>query len=562
MSGPPKGRSPLKPVLLAVDDEPAVLAAVARDLRREYGRDYRIVKAGSGEEGLDIVRDLKLRSEPVALFLVDQRMPQMNGVEFLRQATEHYPDARRVLLTAYADNEAAISAINEVRLHYYLMKPWDPPEERLYPVLSDQLDDWQASFLPPFQGITIIGHRWSSDSHALKEYLSRNLVPYRWLDIEESREAEELIELAGADPTQLPLLLFPDGSIAVRPSNLELATRMGIHVHPGLPFYDLVIVGAGPAGLAAAVYGASEGLRTLIVEGQAPGGQAGMSSRIENYLGFPAGLSGGDLTRRAVAQARRFGAEILTPLQASSVRIEDSYRLLTLSDGSELSCQALLVSTGVDYRKLEVEGAARLAGSGVYYGAAISEALDSQDRDVFVIGGGNSAGQAAMYLAKYARSVTMLVRGTSLADGMSRYLVDQIEAQPQVSVRLRSEVVKLEGEQHLQRITVRDLDSGEDEQLDAHAIFIFIGAAPRTDWMDGLVERDPRGYILSGTDLGRNGSRPRTWNLERQPFWLETSVPGIFVAGDVRHRSVKRLASAVGEGAMAVQFIHQYLAGL
>ena len=556
------GSAKAMPVLLAVDDEPAVLAAVARDLRRQYGSEYRVQRAPSGEEGLAILRDLKLRNVPVALLLVDQRMPGMNGVEFIAQALELYPEARRVLLTAYADNEAAIAAINEVRLHHYLMKPWDPPEERLYPVLDDLLDDWQASFLPPFQGITVIGHRWSSDAHRVKEYLARNLVPYRWLDAEEDHEAAELLELAGADAASLPLVLFPDGSSVSRPDNLTLADRTGIHVNPGLPFYDLLIVGAGPAGLAAAVYGASEGLRTLLIEGQAPGGQAGMSSSIENYLGFPAGLSGGDLSRRAVAQARRFGAEILTPLQAAAVRIEDAYRIVSLSDGSELGCHALLVSTGVDYRRLEVPGADELAGSGVYYGAAISEALDSRGKDVFVVGGGNSAGQAAMYLSRYADSVTLLVRGGSLAAGMSRYLVDQLEAQPQVFVRPHSEVVRLEGDRRLEWLTVRDRQSDEEERLAAHALFIFIGAAPRTEWMANLVERDPQGYILSGNDLGRNGSRPRSWTLQRQPFWLESSVPGIFVAGDVRHRSVKRLASAVGEGAMAVQFIHQYLAGL
>lgn len=551
-----------RPALLALDDEPAVLSAVARDLRREYGKDYRILRASTGEDALELLRELKLRSEPLALMLVDQRMPRMTGVEFLAQASELHPDAKRVLLTAYADTDAAIAAINEVKLDHYLMKPWDPPEERLYPTLTDLLDDWQASYLPPFQGLTVIGHRWSRGAHALKDYLSRNLLPYRWLDVENDAEASELLQLAEADPLVLPVVLFPDGSHAVQPTNLELAERVGIHTRPGLPFYDLVIVGAGPAGLAAAVYGASEGLRTLLVEGEAPGGQAGTSSSIENYLGFPAGLSGGDLTRRAVAQARRFGAEILTPLEATSMRVEDPYRIVTLTDGSELSCHTLLISTGVSYRKLEAPGADRLAGAGVFYGAAISEAIDSRDQDVFIVGAGNSAGQAAMYLARYAKSVTMLVRGQSLSSSMSQYLIDQIEAVPNISLRLRTEIVELQGEGKLDAITVRDLDKGDLESVAAFALFIFIGAAPRTDWIDVSVARDARGFIFSGTDLGSNGEKPRSWNLRRQPYWLETSVPGIFVAGDVRHRSVKRLASAVGEGSMAVQFIHQYLAGL
>lgn len=550
-----------KPAVLAVDDEAAVLSAVARDLRREYGSAYRILRASSGQEALETLRDLKLRNEPVALLLVDQRMPGMSGIELLAQAIEIHPDAKRVLLTAYADTEAAISAINEVRLDHYLMKPWDPPEDKLYPVLTDLLDDWQASFLPPFQGLTLIGYRQAAPSHALKDYLTRNLVPYRWLGPADL-EAGGLLELAGADPGALPVVLLPDGSHLVRPSLLELAERIGIHTRPGLPFYDLIIVGGGPAGLAAAVYGASEGLSTLMVEGEAPGGQAGTSANIENYLGFPSGLSGSDLARRAVAQARRFGAEILTPLEATALRLEDPYRFVTLSDGSELSCHALLVSTGVSYRKLDVPGAQEFAGAGVFYGAAISEALDARGHHVAIIGAGNSAGQAALHLARYATSVTLLVRGSSLRTTMSSYLVSQLEACSEIEVRLRTEVVEVRGDGRLQEVVVRDLDAGCSAALPIFALFVFIGAAPRTDWIGDALARDAAGFILSGDDLGRDGALPEGWTQKRKPYWLETSVPGIFVAGDVRHRSVKRLASAVGEGAMAVQFIHQYLAGL
>lgn len=550
-----------KPILFAVDDEAAVLAAVARDLRREYGERYRVLRADSGASALDAVRQLKLKNEPVALFLVDQRMPGISGVAFLAEALTLYPDAKRVLLTAYADTDAAIRAINEVRLDHYLMKPWDPPEERLYPVLSDLLDDWQASFSPPFQGVSVIGYRYAARAHDLKDFLARNLIPYRWLDVE-SDEAQALLAVAGAEPSPLPIVLLPDGTHLVAPTNVQLAERIGLKTLPDLAFYDLVIVGAGPAGLAAAVYGASEGLRTILVEGEAPGGQAGMSASIENYLGFPVGLSGSDLARRAVSQAKRFGAEFLTPLEATGLRLQGGYRFLSLSSGTELSCHTLLIATGVSYRKLEVPGADRLAGTGVYYGAAITEALASQDQDVFIVGGGNSAGQAAMYLAKYARSVTLLVRGSSLAASMSQYLIAQLEQNPKVEVQLRTKVAAVHGERTLEAITLADLDSGEERTRPAHALFAFIGALPRTDWVAGVVERDPQGFILSGHDLIVNGQRPRGWSVNRDPYWLETSVPGIFAAGDVRHRSIKRIASAVGEGAMAVQFVHQYLQGL
>src|SRR5215216_35008 len=548
-----------KPVILAVDDELTVLAAVARDLRHEYGQQYRVMRADSGVAALELVQQLKLRNVPVALFLVDQRMPLMSGVEFLGEAIEIFPDAKRVLLTAYADTEAAIRAINEVDLNHYLMKPWDPPEELLYPVLTDLLDDWQASFAPPFEGIRVIGYHWSAHSHQVKDFLARNLVPYQWLDVETDEEARDLLALSESDGTRLPLVLFPDGSSLIQPANLQIAKEIGLKTRPELPFYDLAIIGAGPAGLAAAVYGASEGLSTLLIEGEAPGGQAGMSSRIENYLGFPTGLSGGDLTRRAVAQASRFGAEILTPLEAKGIRAQDPYRFVSLTGGSEISCHALLIATGVSYRKLDAPGVERLTGAGVYYGAAITEALACGGKDVFIVGAGNSAGQAAMYLSRYAKSVTMVLRGRSLARTMSYYLVSQIESHEKITVWPHSTVAEVKGDTRLEEITISDATTGDRQTVPAFALFIFIGAKPHTDWVADVVERDPQGFILTGRSLVRGGRRPKGWQLNRDPFFLETSMAGIFAAGDVRHRSVKRVASAVGEGSMAVQFVHQYL---
>ncbi len=548
-----------RPVILVVDDEPAVLSALARDLRREYGQHYRVVRAASGEAALEAVRELKLRAVPVALFLVDQRMMGMSGVEFLENAIEVFPDAKRVLLTAYADTQAAISAINDVALNHYLMKPWNPPEDNLYPVLTDLLDDWQASYAPPFEGIRVVGHQLSAQSHRVKDFLSRNLVPYQWLDAEFDEEAGRLLELSSSDSSRLPLVLFPDGPSLEQPSNVQLAERIGLKMHPGLPFYDLVIVGAGPSGLAAAVYGASEGLGTLLIEGDAPGGQAGTSSRIENYLGFPSGLSGGDLSRRAVAQAIRFGAEILTPLEATCARAEGPYRFVTLTDGSEVSCHALLIATGVSYRKLDVPGVERLTGAGVYYGAALTEALACRDRDVFVLGAGNSAGQAAIHLSRYASSVTMLVRGDSLDRTMSQYLVSQIETHEKITVSPRTTVAGVTGGGSLEEIVIKDHTAGDVRSVPAFALFILIGATPHTEWVADVLERDSSGFILTGPGLLRGARRPRGWHLNRDPFLLETSVPGIFAAGDVRHRSVKRVASAVGEGSMAVQFVHQYL---
>jgi thioredoxin reductase (NADPH) len=551
-----------KPVILAVDDEPSVLAAVARDLRHRYASAYRVLRAGSGAEALAALRELKLRNETVALLLVDQRMPEMTGVAFLREAMALYPSAKRALLTAYADTDAAIRAINEVQLDHYLMKPWHPPEELLYPVLDDLLDDWRANFQPVFEGVRIVGHRWSADGHRIRDFLARNLIPYRWLDIEADAEAAELRALAGKEEAPLPLVVLADGTHLSRPSIAALAERLGLHTQAEAKTYDLVIVGAGPAGLAAAVYGASEGLRTLLIEREAPGGQAGTSSSIENYLGFPAGLSGGDLARRAVAQARRFGAEILAPMEAVGFATRDGYHIVTLSNGSTVTTQALLVATGVSYRLLDVPGADRLAGAGLYYGAAITEALTVKGQDVFVVGGGNSAGQGALYLARFARSATLLVRGASLAETMSQYLVERIEEAANISVRTGVTVTEVHGEQSLEEVSIRDIASGTVERKPGRAVFVFIGAAPRTAWLDGAVQLDAGGFVLSGVDLEREGGkRPRGWLVDREPFWLETSVPGVFVAGDLRHQSTKRIASAVGEGAMAVQFVHQHLRG-
>jgi len=545
-----------KPLIVAVDDDPAVLAAVSRDLRRHYGESYRVVRTDSGQRALELVQEAKLRGDDVALFLVDQRMPRMSGLEFLAQARELYPDARRVLLTAYADTEASIRAINETKLHYYLMKPWDPPEERLYPVLDDLLDDWRAQWQPAFTGVTVVGHAYDPSTHALKDFLTRNLVPYRWLDVELSPEAEPLLKAAGAGPSDLPVVVLEDGQALLAPELSEVAARVGLKQRPELKSYDLVIVGAGPAGLAAAVYGASEGLSTLLVEAEAPGGQAGLSSAIENYLGFPAGLSGSDLARRAVTQAKRFGAEILNPVRATALRREDPYRVVTLSDGSEVAARAVLIATGVAYRRLDAPGADELAGAGVYYGAAATEAMSVTGRKVFVVGAGNSAGQAAMYLSRFASEVVLLVRGSGLAATMSSYLIAQLEANERVKVRCRTVVARLHGGGRLEAVTLRELDNERDYDEDAAAVFVFIGATPHTDWLPPDVLRDPQGYVLSGEDLPAVPGPGR-----RERAWLETSVPGVFVAGDVRHRSVKRIASAVGEGAMAVQAVHRYLAG-
>ncbi|MHB1007161.1 MAG: FAD-dependent oxidoreductase [Chloroflexota bacterium] len=551
-----------KPTILAVDDDRGVLSTVERDLRRKYGKEYRILAADSGQAALTLLQQLASRDNAVALLLVDQRMPGMTGVELLSEAIKTFPAAKRVLLTAYADTDVAIRAINEIRLDHYLLKPWDPPEERLYPVLDDLLGDWRADYRPPFEGVRVIGHRWSSPTHAAREFLARNQVPYQWLDVESDGQARRLLGTLGLESATLPVLVFPDGSHLVQPSNTQVADKVGLRSRVTMPFYDLAIVGSGPAGLAAAVYGASEGLRVLVIERQAPGGQAGQSSRIENYLGFPVGLSGADLTRRAVAQAARFGAEIVTPQEVTSLRLNGNYKVLTLADGSEVSSQTLLIAAGVAYRRLEAPGVERLTGAGIYYGSSLAEALSVKDEDAFVVGGGNSAAQAATYLSRFARSVTIILRGDSLGEMMSHYLVDIIGATANIRVIAHAEVVEVDGDNHLEAVTVLDRATGERQTHRATGLFVYIGAAPRTDWLRGVVERDAAGFVRTGVDLLQDGKPPEGWHMDREPYWLETSVPGIFAAGDVRARSIKRIASAVGEGSMAVQFIHQYLASL
>ena len=547
------------PVLLTVDDEPHVLGAITRDLQARYRDHYRIVRAASGREALEAVRELKRRDTPVALLLVDQRMPEMSGTEFIAEAIKLYPDAKRVLLTAYADTDAAITSINDLGLDHYLLKPWDPPEERLYPVLDEVLEDWQANAPATFDGIRVAGTLWSPASHAVKDFLARSQIPYRWLDVEKDSSARELVDSVCDATVRLPVVFLPDGSTLVAPDVPTLADRLGLRAAPKEPFYDLVVVGAGPAGLAAAVYGASEGLRTAVVEMEVPGGQAGTSARIENYLGFPNGISGADLARRAVAQARRLGAEILVARTVLGLRVEDDYKVLTLEDGSELRSHAVVLATGVRVRTLDVPGVEPLLGASVYYGAASAEAVNYAGGRVVVVGGANSAGQGAMFLSRYAREVVVLVRGDSLDRTMSRYLIDQIEATEHITVRTRSEIVEVTGTDHLETLTVRHRDTGEEEVMDADAVFVFIGAAPCSNLLQGLVALDDAGFVLTGQDLLRDGKRPAGWRLDRDPFIQETSVPGIFAAGDVRHDVIRRVASAVGQGAVAVSLVHKYL---
>jgi len=547
-----------RPILLAVDDDVSVLEAVVQDLRRKYGETYRIMRAASGPAALDTLAQLKTREEPVALIISDQRMPGMTGVEMLERARDIYPDARRILLTAYADTEAAIRAINTARIHYYLNKPWDPPEEKLYPVVNDLLDDWQAGFLPPFEGLRVIGHRWSLNDHRLRNFLSRNHVPYRWIDVSAGDEGLNLLKERELDPEKVPVVLLSDGSVLVDPDLETLAGSVGLRVQAAQDFYDIIVVGAGPAGLAAAVYGASEGLRTVVIEPEAPGGQAGSSSRIENYLGFPSGVTGADLGRRAYAQAARFGAEFVTQ-RATGMRIDGQYRFLQLADGREISSHCVLLAPGVQYRKLDIPGADRLTGRGIYYGAALVEALGCQGEEVFMVGGANSAGQAALHFARYATKVTMLVRGVGLSATMSKYLIDEIVRTSNIVVDASTQVIEAMGDEHLAELRLRN-PSGEVE-VAASMLFVFIGAAPVTSWLPPGILRDEKGFILAGPDLRKDGKLPEVWTEKRDPFLLETSVPGVFVAGDVRAGSVKRVASAVGEGSIAVQFMHQYLAG-
>lgn len=551
-----------KPILLSVDDDSDVLRAIERDLRSHYGAEYRVIGSDSPEKALEILKQLKVRSDSVALLLADQRMPRMNGVEFLQEGTRIFPDAKRALLTAYADTSAAISAINEANIHYFFLKPWDPPTEHLYPQLDDLLDDWQASYRPAFQGIRVLGTRWSPRSYELRDFLARNHVPYQWIDVELSAndpETKRLLEVLGPEASNLPVVLFPDGTRLLESVPADVAQKVGLRTRAETNFYDLAIVGGGPAGLAAAVYGASEGLHTVMVEREAPGGQAGMSSRIENYLGFPTGLSGGDLARRAVVQARRFGVEILSPQEAVAVRTEGPYRIIKMADGNEISCHALMIATGVQWRRLQAESVDRLQGAGVYYGGGATEALSCKGEIVYVVGGANSAGQAAMNFARYAERVVLLVRGASLSSTMSQYLIDQVLRTPNIQVWTHASVAEVHGDTHLEEISVLCSDTSRVERVPASAMFIFIGALPQTDWLANIVERDDRGFILTGPDLLRDGEWPKAWGLDRDPFLLETNVPGVFAVGDVRHGSVKRVASGVGEGSVAVQFIHQYL---
>jgi thioredoxin reductase (NADPH) len=551
-----------KPILLSVDDDSDVLRAIERDLRSRYGADYRVLASDSPHSALDLLKQLKIRNDSVALLLADQRMPKMDGVGFLEEAQQIYPEAKRALLTAYADTNAAISAINQANINYFFLKPWDPPEEHLYPQLDDLLDDWRAAYRPAFEGIRVLGTRWSPRCYELRDFLARNHVPYQWIDTEVSAndpETKRLLEALGPEATNLPVVLFPDGTKLLEGVPADVAQKVGLRTRAQTSFYDLAIVGGGPAGLAAAVYGASEGLHTVIIEREAPGGQAGMSSRIENYLGFPSGLSGGDLARRAVAQAQRFGVEILSPQEVVSVRTEGPYRIIKLADGNEVSCHALMVASGVQWKRLASPGIDRLQGAGVYYGGGATEALSCKGEIVYVVGGANSAGQAAMNFARYAERVVILVRGESLAATMSQYLIDQVKRTPNIQLWTHASVAEAHGGTHLEEISILCSDTNKVERVPASSMFIFIGALPRTDWLGELVQRDERGFVLTGPDLLWDGAHPKGWSLERDPFLLETNVPGIFAVGDVRHGSVKRVASGVGEGSVAVQFIHQYL---
>ncbi|GAA1856248.1 FAD-dependent oxidoreductase [Pseudonocardia ailaonensis] len=557
-SGPPGSLVPAKPALVTVDDDPSVSRAVARDLRRRYGADHRIVRAESGQQALEALREMALRGNDVAVLLADYRMPGMNGLEFLEQAMDLYPAARRVLLTAYADTDAAITAINVVDLDHYLLKPWDPPEEKLYPVVDAMIESWRAADRTEVCETRVIGHRWSARSHEVRDFLARNQVPYRWYPVDQP-EAARLLEAAGVDASTLPVVISPSGECLIAPAEVQLAERVGLSTVPATDFYDLVVIGGGPAGLGASVYGASEGLRTVLVERTATGGQAGQSSRIENYLGFPDGVSGAQLTDRARRQAVRLGAEVLTAREVVGLEANGSARTVRFSDGSAIHAHAVVLATGVSYRELDAPGLADLAGRGVFYGSALTEASGCAGSDVYIVGGANSAGQAAVYFARHARSVTMLVRGPSLQASMSQYLIEQIDGIPEITVRTCAEVVEATGGEHLEKLTLRDRTTGETETVDAGYLFVFIGATPRTEWLDGLVARDAAGFVLAGPDLVVNGKRPAGWSADRDPLHLETSLPGVFVAGDARAESVKRVASAVGDGAMAVSLVHRYL---
>lgn len=547
-----------KPIIIAIDDEPQVLNAVARDLQAQYQNEYQIMRAASGKEAIDAVQELKRRNLAIALFLVDQRMPTMSGIEFLTEAVKLYPETKKVLLTAYADTDVAINSINSINLDYYLMKPWDPPEERLYPVLDDLLSDWISTVPIPYGGIRLVGTLWSAKSHYIKDFLARSQIPYQWLDFEKAVEAKKLLELESSKEVRMPTLFFPDGSTLVDPDLSTLAAKVGMSTRAKKPYYDLIIVGAGPAGLTAAVYGASEGLKTLVIEREAAGGQAGTSARIENFIGFPQGISGADLTRRAITQAKRLGAEILIQ-EVCSVRADGPYRFVNLKDGTELSCKALLLSTGVAVRKLDVHGIDQLTGVSVYYGAATSEAAHYQGKKVYVIGGANSAGQGAMFLSRFASEVVLVYRDKNLEKSMSTYLIDQIDRAENISTLANTEISAVEGTKKLETITLKNRESGESVAKEADAVFIFIGAVPSTEVTGDLIQKDEENFICTGPDLFLGGNRPKGWTLQRDPFVLETNVPGIFAAGDVRHGAIRRVASAVGQGAVAVELIHKYL---
>jgi thioredoxin reductase (NADPH) len=549
-----------KPIIFSVDDDPQVLRSLKRDLRTAYKEDYRIISTESAKEGLEALEELKKKGEEIALFISDQRMPEMLGVEFLERARPFYPEAKRVLLTAYSDTDAAIKAINDVQLDYYFLKPWDPPQERLYPVLNDLLEEWQVGFKPKFRGIRVVGYNYSPKSHQVKDFLAGNLLPYQWLDIETSPEAKELLRLHAIPAKTLPAVFFEDGSAIADPTVQAIAAKIGLHPNAQSDLYDVVIVGAGPSGLAAAVYGGSEGLKTLLIERRAPGGQAGTSSRIENYLGFPKGLSGSELARRAITQATRFGVEFLSPQEVSSISTDGQYKTIHLEDGSTINTRAVVITTGVDYRKLPAEGAADLTGAGIYYGAAMTEANACREKEVYIVGGGNSAGQGAVYLSQFAKTVRILIRKPDLTATMSSYLIDQINAIPNIEVHGRRQVLQAKGNGHLESLLLENMEDQSTFEVPADALFIFIGARPYTDWLDGQIIRNQKGYLKTGNDLMADSAFAKIWKRDREPFLLETCVPGIFAAGDVRAGAMNRVASAVGEGAMAIKFVHEYLA--
>jgi thioredoxin reductase (NADPH) len=549
-----------RPIIFSIDDDPQVLRAITRDLRTMYGKEYKILSTTSAKDALESLTDLKNSSDVVAMFVCDQRMPEMEGVAFLEKAIKIYPDAKRVLLTAYSDTEAAIKAINDVRLDYYLMKPWDPPEEKLYPILNDLLDDWQHDYVPEFKGIKLVGYQFSPQSHMVKDYLASNLIPYRWYDAEKNLDAKQVLDLNKLTNDQLPMIVFDDGTYLCKPSIKAIAEKIGKNPQITNDIYDVVIIGAGPAGLAAAVYGASEGLKTLLIERKAPGGQAGSSSRIENYLGFPAGLSGADLTRRAITQAMRLGAEFLSPQSVSNITQKDGYKTIILDDGPEIISRTVVITTGVDYRKLEVKGIESFTGAGVYYGAAITEASACKDKEVYVIGGGNSAGQGAVYLSKYASNVYIIIRRDSLSYTMSAYLIQQIENIPNIHILIDTEIAEAKGSNCLETLTLVNVKTKATENKVAAALYIFIGAKPFTDWIKLDIIKDEKGFIETGRELRRYDQFAKIWKTKRDPFLLETSCSGIFAAGDVRAGAMNRVASAVGEGSMAISFVHKYLA--